>query len=160
MRDVDYCADPDAIEVFDGVCDALRKLKRVGFKLFVITNQSGIGRGYFTEEQYRRVEAELNRRLGSDIIDATYFCSDRPGGDSIRRKPAPEMVLEAARDHNLDLKRSFFVGDKAIDVECGKNAGVRTVLVRTGYGNLQECAPDWIAENLSAAVEIILGKGQ
>ena len=97
MRDVDYCSDPNAIELFDGVIDALRKLKKAGFKLFVITNQSGIGRGYFTEQEYRAVESELNRKLGAELIDATYFCPDKPGKDSRRRKPAPAMVLEAAR---------------------------------------------------------------
>ena len=158
MRDVEYCADPNQIELFDGVVDALRKLKGAGFKLFVITNQSGIGRGYFTEQEYRAVESELNRKLGVDLIDATYFCPDEPGKDSPRRKPAPEMVLEAARDHDLDLERSFFIGDKAIDIDCGRNAGVRTVLVQTGYGCSQECAADWTAENLSAAAEIVLGQ--
>lgn len=156
MRDVDYCADPNAIELFDGVIEALRKLKDEGFKLVVITNQSGVGRGYFTEQEYRAVESELNRKLGMELIDATYFCPDKPGTDSRRRKPAPAMVLEAAHDHNLDLKRSFFVGDKAIDIDCGRNAGVRTVLVQTGYGHSETCAPDWTAENLAGAAEIIL----
>ncbi len=160
MRDVDFCADPKLIELFDGVIAALGKLKGAGFKLFVITNQSGIGRGYFTEEQYRAVESELNRKLGVELIDATYFCPDEPGKDSGRRKPSPEMVLEATRDHNLDLERSFFIGDKAIDIDCGRNAGVRTVLVRTGYGHSQECAPDWMAENLPAAAEIVLKQRQ
>ena len=155
MRDVDYCSDPDAIELIDGVIEALRKLKKAGFRLFVITNQSGIARGYFTEKQYRAVESELNRKLGPELIDATYFCPDKPG-NSRRRKPAPEMVLEAKRDHDLDLNRSFFVGDKAIDIDCGRNAGVRTVLVRTGYGHSEKCSPDWTAENLADAAEIIL----
>lgn len=156
MHDIDYCSDPNAIELFDGVIDALRSLKEAGFKLFVITNQSGIGRGYFSEREYRAVESELNRRLGPELIDATYFCPDEPGKNSRRRKPAPEMVLEAARDHNLDLGRSFFIGDKAIDIDCGRDAGVRTVLVRAGYGHSQECVPDWTVENLSAAAEIVL----
>ena len=156
MREVEYCSDPNAIEVFDGVPDALRRLKKAGFKLFVITNQSGISRGYFTEEQYRAVESELNRRIGADLIDATYFCPDKPDEDSPRRKPSPEMVFEAGRGHDLDLHRSFFVGDKAIDIDCGRNAGVRTVLVRTGYGHSEKCTPDWTAENLTEAVEIIL----
>jgi D-glycero-D-manno-heptose 1,7-bisphosphate phosphatase len=156
MRDVDFCSDPNAIELLDGVIEAMQKLKGTGFKLFVITNQSGIGRGYFTEQEYRAVESELDRKLGIGLVDATYFCPDKPGPDSRRRKPAPAMVLEAARDHDLDLSRSFFVGDKAIDVECGRNAGLRTLLVRTGYGASETCASDWTAENLAAAVEIIL----
>ena len=156
MHEVEYCSDPNDIELFDGVVDALRRLKEAGFKLFVITNQSGIGRGYFAEWEYRAVEGELNRKLGADLIDATYFCPDKPGPDSRRRKPAPEMVLEAKRDHNLDLSHSFFVGDKAIDIDCGRNAGVRTVLVHTGYGHSEQCAPDWTAETLADAAEIIL----
>ena len=160
MRDVNYCSDPDAIELFDGVIEALRKLKKAGFKLFVITNQSGIGRGYITEKEYQAVESELNRKLGVELIDATYFCPDKPDSDSRRRKPAPEMVLEAARDQNLNLKRSFFVGDKAIDIDCGRNAGVRTVLVRTGYGHSEKSAPDWTAESLTDAAEVILNQTQ
>jgi D-glycero-D-manno-heptose 1,7-bisphosphate phosphatase len=156
MRDVDYCSDPSAIEIFDGVVDALRRLKKAGFKLFVITNQSGIGRGHFTEQEYRAVENELNRKLGADLIDATYFCPDKPSEPSNRRKPSPEMVFEAARKYKLDLNRSFFIGDKAIDIDCGRNAGVRTVLVRTGYGGTEKCAPDWTVEDLAAAAEIIL----
>jgi D-glycero-D-manno-heptose 1,7-bisphosphate phosphatase len=156
MRDVDFCSDPKMIEIYDGVIDALQRLKRAGFKLFVITNQSGIGRGYFTEEEYRAVENELNQRLG--VIDATYFCPDKPDVESRRRKPSPEMVFEAAREYDLDLSRSFFVGDKAIDIECGENAGLRTVLVRTGYGDMQRCNPTWTAENLARAAELILAQ--
>ena len=75
MHDVDYCSDPDAIKVFDGVIDALRKLKKSGFKLFVITNQSGIGRGYFSEQEYRAVESELNRKLGRRSNRCDLFLS-------------------------------------------------------------------------------------
>src|SRR3954468_19319886 len=92
MRDVNFCSDPSAIEIYEGASEALRRLKEAGFKLFVITNQSGIGRGYFTEKEYRAVESELKRKLG--LIDATYFCPDRPDVESSRRKPSPEMVFE------------------------------------------------------------------
>src|SRR4051812_39322966 len=160
MRDVDFCSDPRAVEIFDGVVDALQQLKRAGFKLFVITNQSGIGRGYFTEKEYRAVEDEVERKLGGGVVDASYFCPDAPDVESRRRKPSPEMVFEAAREHNIDLGRSFFVGDKAIDVECGQNAGLRTVLVKTGYGETDRCAPTWIANNLIEAVKIILREQQ
>lgn len=160
MREVEYCSDPKAIEIFDGVSDALRRLKQAGYKLFVITNQSGIGRGYFTEQQYRAVESELNRKIGTDLIDATYFCPDEPGRKPSRRKPSPEMVLEAAHAHNLDLDHSFLIGDKAIDVECGRNAGVRTVLVRTGYGASQTCVADLTAENIVEAANLILRERQ
>jgi D-glycero-D-manno-heptose 1,7-bisphosphate phosphatase len=159
MRDVDYCGDPAQVEVFPGAASALGRLKARGYKLIIVTNQSGIGRGYFGENDYRAVEWEFLRQLGEGLIDATYFCPDSPDADSPRRKPAPGMILEAQRDHRLDLARSYFVGDKASDIECGRNAGVRTILVQTGYGTHElECASaDWIARDLAHAAEMILG---
>ena len=156
MRDVAYCSDPEAIEIFPGVPEALRRLRENGYKLLVITNQSGIGRGYFTDEQYRVVEAEFLRRLGPDLIAGTYYCSDLPDSGSKRRKPSPEMVFEAGREHGIDLARSFFVGDKEIDVQCGFNAGVRTILLRNDPANENETTSDWVASDLVAATEVIL----
>src|SRR6266576_2757037 len=97
MRDADYCSEPSQVRVFEGAADSLRRLKNAGYKIIVITNQSGIGRGFFTEKQYRAVEAEVSRQLGNNLIDATYFCPDPPGQPSKCRKPAPGMVLQAAR---------------------------------------------------------------
>jgi D-glycero-D-manno-heptose 1,7-bisphosphate phosphatase len=157
MRDVDYCGDPGKVEVFQEAAAALRRLKERGYKLIIITNQSGIGRGYFTENDYRAVEQEFLRQLGAGLIDASYYCPDAPGKNSVQRKPAPGMVLEAQRDHRLDLARSWFIGDKASDIECGRNAGARTILVQTGYGTEEpNCGADWIARDLAHAAEIIL----
>jgi D-glycero-D-manno-heptose 1,7-bisphosphate phosphatase len=157
MREINYCSDPKQVEIFPGVPEALVRLKQAGYKLIVISNQAGIGRGYFTEAQYRMVEAEVARRVLPATFDAVYFSPDRPDLATARRKPAPGMVFEAQREHDIDLVRSFFIGDKAIDVECGRNAGVRTILVRTGYGASETNAtPDWVAEDLSQAAEIIL----
>jgi D-glycero-D-manno-heptose 1,7-bisphosphate phosphatase len=159
MREVEYCADPKLVEIFPGVPAALERLKARGYKLIVISNQSGIGRGYFTETEYRAVEAEVARKILPAVLDATYFCPDHPDRASDRRKPAPGMVLEAQRDYDLDLARSFFVGDKAIDIECGRNAGLRTILVKTGYGAKEtKAAPHWIAEDFCAAADIILAQ--
>jgi D-glycero-D-manno-heptose 1,7-bisphosphate phosphatase len=159
MRDVDYCGDPREVEVFPQAADALRRLKQNGYKLIVITNQSGIGRGYFTEAKYRAVEAEFVRQLGEGLIDASYHCPDLPTSNSIRRKPGPGMIFEAQRDHRLDLRRSFFVGDKASDIGCGRNAGVRTILVLTGYGaGEKNTGADWIARDIAHVVEIILAE--
>ena len=157
MEDVAYCSDPAKVRVFDDAPEALRRLKAAGFKIIVITNQSGIGRGYFSESAYHAVARETERQIGSGLIDATYFCPDAPDAASMRRKPAPGMVLEAERDHALDLSRSFLVGDKHIDAECGRNAGVRTVLVESGceqHGD--DHGGDWKAPNLSSAADIIL----
>ena len=157
MEDCDYCSDPKDVRIFPGVPEALLRLKSKGFKLIIITNQSGIGRGLMTVEQYRAVESEVLRQLGGDLIDATYFCPDVPGQHSSCRKPEPGMILQAKREHGIDLPRSFFIGDKEIDVECGRNAGMRTIRVQTGFqhGTTGTMA-DWIATDLPAATEIIL----
>jgi D-glycero-D-manno-heptose 1,7-bisphosphate phosphatase len=157
MEDGDYCSDPKDVKIFPGVQEALLRLKSKGFKLIIITNQSGIGRGLMTVEQYRAVEAEVGRQLGGDLIDATYFCPDVPGQHSSCRKPAPGMILRAKREHRIDLLRAFFIGDKEIDVECGRNAGVRTIRVQTGFQpDTKGSAADWVAGDFAAAAEIIL----
>src|SRR5947208_17115457 len=157
MQDADYCSDPREVKIFPRVAEALRRLKSKGFKLIIITNQSGIGRGFFTMEQYRAVEAEVLRQLGNGLIEATYFCPDVPGVPSKCRKPAPGMIFQAAREHDVDPARSFFIGDKEIDVECGHSAGVRTIRVRTGFDKMTEDSrADWIAEDLAAAAKIIM----
>ena len=157
MHDADYCSDPKQVRIFRGVPDALRQLKDKGYKLIIITNQSGIGRGFFTMEQYRAVEAETSRQLGGNLIDATYFCPDPPDQPSKCRKPAPGMILQAARDHDVDLARSFFIGDKEIDAECGHNAGVRTIRVRTGFDKMTDgSSADWVARDLNHAADIVL----
>ncbi len=157
MQDCDYCSHPKDVRIFPGVIEALSRLKSRGFKLIIITNQSGIGRGLFTLDQYRAVEAEVLRQIGDGLIDATYFCPDAPGQHSDCRKPAAGMVEKATRDHTIDLSRSFFIGDKEVDVECAHNAGVRAIRVQTGsQDDMITTMADWIAGDLPAAVGIIL----
>ena len=158
MRDVDYCGDPARVQVFPGAADALRLLKAKGYKLIIVTNQSGIARGFFSENDYHAVEREFLHQLGEGLIDDTYYCADLPGTNSLRRKPAPGMILEAQRDHRLDLARSYVIGDKASDIECGRNAGVKAILVQTGYGVHEKGGrADWIARDLAQAAGIVLG---
>jgi D-glycero-D-manno-heptose 1,7-bisphosphate phosphatase len=161
MEEVNYCHDPAQVKVFAGVPEAIAELKRAGFLAIVVTNQSGIGRGLFTEAQFRAVEEEMLRQVGAGRIDASYFCADLPGTPSLRRKPAPGMLLEAAAAYGIDLAASFTIGDKASDIECGRRAGTRTILVRTGYGAVTERAPDFqppdfVAGNLPEAVRWLL----
>jgi len=132
MEETHYCGDPARVRLYPGVSEALRKLKAAGFRAFIVTNQSGIGRGLITEEQYQAVQRELLRQIGEGLIDASYFCADVPGIPSTRRKPAPGMVLEAAAEFDLDLPRSWFVGDKTADIKCGRRAGACTIRVETG----------------------------
>jgi D-glycero-D-manno-heptose 1,7-bisphosphate phosphatase len=156
MEEVHYCGDPAKVRVFPGAAAALRRLKEAGFLLIIVSNQSGIGRGIITEAEYHAVHAELLRQLGNELIDASYFSPELPGAVSVRRKPASGMVLEAAREFGIDLSCSFFIGDKRSDIECGRRAGTRTIQVMTGYGRVQKCAADFIAEDLRAAIEKVL----
>ena len=156
MEEVHYCADPALVHVFPGVPEALRELKSAGFGVFLITNQSGIGRGLITVEQYADVQREFLRQAGEDSIDATYFCPDAPGVPSRCRKPEPGMLLDAARDHQIDLGASYFVGDKAADIECGRRAGTRTIQVLTGYGTAQQTGADFVCQDAVCAVRKIL----
>jgi D-glycero-D-manno-heptose 1,7-bisphosphate phosphatase len=156
MEDVHYCADPALVKVYSFVPESLRKLKQADFRLFVISNQSGIGRGLITPEQHEAVQQEFLRQVGPGLIDACYFCADPPGSPSRRRKPEPGMVLEAAAGFGIALARSYFVGDKETDIECGRRAGTRTILVGTGYGAKQKCAPDFQARDVAEAIEMIL----
>ena len=159
MTDVDYCGQPANVRVFGDAPEALRRLKDASYKLVVITNQSGIGRGYFTEEQYRAVEAEVARQVGNGLLDATYYCPHVPADRCKCRKPSTDMVVRAAHDYDLDLSRSFFVGDKQSDIDCGRNAGVRTILVRTGYGSAANVKnADFVAEDLLDATDRILAE--
>src|SRR5207302_4785874 len=119
IHDADYCPDPSQVQVLEGATAALRRLKDGGYKIIVITNQSGIGRSFFTEKQYRAVAAEVSRQLGNGLIDATYFCPDAPGKPSKCRKLQPGVVLDAESDHDVDLSQSILIGAKEIEAECG-----------------------------------------
>ena len=157
MHEVNYCRDPADVRLFDGARDALRRLRDVGFVLVIITNQSGIARGLLTEADFEKVQTRLLELLGGDLIAATYMCPDGPAGESGRRKPSPAMVQEAARDLGIDLTQSWFVGDKAIDVQCGLAAGTRSVLVRTGHGAGEDGAgAHFVAKDIASAADFIL----
>ena len=132
-----YLHQPDEVEVFPGAGTALKKLADAGFKLLVVTNQSGIGRGYFTMADAESVNARVNAELARDGVhfEKTYIAPEAPDKPSRGRKPSPQFLFDARDEFNLNLAESFMVGDKLIDLECGWNAGVKTsILVRTGYG--------------------------
>lgn len=159
MTDVAYCRDPAQVTVFPGAAAALSALKSRGFRLILVTNQSGIGRGYFSEADFAAVQHEFLHQLGPGLLDAAYHCPDAPDAATDRRKPGPGMLLEAAADHGIDLRRSFLIGDAAVDLDCGRRAGLAgVVLVRTGKdpAQAQHCQPDCFADDLTAAVDWIL----
>jgi D-glycero-D-manno-heptose 1,7-bisphosphate phosphatase len=159
IRDVGHCSDPAQVEPLEGVVELLPRLKSAGFALVIVTNQSGIGRGYFQESDFWNVQKELSRKIGSELIDATYFCPDLPESGSERRKPRPGMILEAAADLGLDLKQSYMVGDKVSDVRAGILAGVKAAILlepNPPAGAFFSGA-SLIAQNFREVVEFILG---
>lgn len=153
-----YLSDPNQLELFPGTGAALRRLSHAGYRLFVVTNQSGIGRGYYTEADMHAVNARLEERLAEAgvRIERIYFAPEAPDQPSRGRKPSPQFLFDARDAFELDLGASFMVGDKLADLECGWNAGVRaSVLVRTGYGRETEqrdpgkVARAWIVDDLA-----------
>jgi D-glycero-D-manno-heptose 1,7-bisphosphate phosphatase len=131
MYDVPYCGDPSRVRLMPNVVKALSLLKGENFLLFLITNQSGVGRGMINEEQVHAVHEEINRQLGEHFFSAIYCCYDDPAHPVENcRKPSPKMILQARDEHDLDLLHSFFIGDKLSDVKAGKNAGCRSILLK------------------------------
>jgi D-glycero-D-manno-heptose 1,7-bisphosphate phosphatase len=152
IRNVDYINDPADVEMFPDVPASLQRLRTAGFRIVIITNQSGFARGSLTQAQYDAVHARVLELAGPGAIDGTYMCPDF----GPRRKPAPDMILEAARDLNLDLRRSCMIGDKASDILCGRAAGTKSIFIRTGYALDAPCEPDFIAASMTEAVDWVL----
>lgn len=153
MDEVDYCRDPALVRVIPGARDALVAAREAGWLRVIVTNQSGIGSGRIRMREYEAVQAELLRQLHHEI-DAVYFCPDPSSAPTRRRKPGPGMLEEAARDLGINLSASWMIGDKAIDVACGHNAGCRSALVRTGYG--EQSVADFVAHDVGEAIRHIL----
>ncbi|HZO85654.1 MAG TPA: HAD family hydrolase [Verrucomicrobiae bacterium] len=141
IEDKDYLSRPEEVVIYPGVPDALRRLANAGFKLVIVTNQSGVGRGYFTladvENVHRYLSDELQRH--GVRFERIYVAPEAPDQASRGRKPSPQFLFDARDEFGIDLTRSYIVGDKLIDLACGWNAGVkRAILVRTGYGHKVE----------------------
>jgi D-glycero-D-manno-heptose 1,7-bisphosphate phosphatase len=142
IAEVNYLHRPEDVKVFPATRAGLRRLCAAGFKLFIVSNQSGVGRGYFTLADVERVNEHLGRELARDGIrfEKIYIAPEAPDQPSRGRKPSPQFPFDARDEFDLNLAESFMVGDKLIDLECGWNAGVhKSILVRTGYGAELEC---------------------
>lgn len=136
IQDRDHLGSVDGLRLLKGTAPALRLLRAAGFKLVVVTNQSGVARGYFTMRAVNAIHAELRRRLAKAGArwDALYVSPHGPDSAHSWRKPKPGMLKAAARRLGLDLKASYVIGDKTSDVECARRAGCAGILVRTGKG--------------------------
>ncbi|QQY08297.1 MAG: HAD-IIIA family hydrolase [Candidatus Xiphinematobacter sp.] len=155
MKEVHFCRNPADVHAIPGMCESLRRLRICGRLVFIVTNQSGVAYGRISLSEYEAVHCELMRQLDYQV-DATYFCPISNGTEQ-RRKPNIGMILEATKIFSVDLLHSYFVGDKATDIECGKRAGMTSLLVTTGYGTQHlSCGADKIFENAVAATDFIL----
>ncbi|OJX70276.1 D-glycero-beta-D-manno-heptose 1,7-bisphosphate 7-phosphatase [Magnetospirillum sp. 64-120] len=157
-----YLSDPDQLQLIPGVGPALRRLTQAGYGIAIITNQSGIARGYFNLERLEQIHDRLNAMLAAEgvTVDGIYICPHGPDDDCDCRKPLPGMAEQAMADHGFDPKLSTVIGDKEVDVELGQAIGAATFLVRTGHGEKYAAASkaDHVVADLPAAVAIILGE--
>lgn len=170
-----YICEFSQVRVFPFAVGAVRRLSRAGYRVIVASNQSAVARGICSDEQVRELHRKLREHFagqGAEIA-AFYYCPFLADAalpayrqESPLRKPAPGMLLQAAEEHGIDLSASFMVGDSLDDIEAGRRAGCRTVLVRTGYGGESESRlaatgprPDHVAADLAAAAAFIAGAG-
>jgi histidinol-phosphate phosphatase family protein len=165
IEDRGYLGDPDGVALLPGAAEGLRRLQEAGYQLVVVTNQSGLGRGYYGVGDYRAVEARLDAVLAAAGIrlDGTFFCPHAPEAGCACRKPARGLYEAARRRIAFDPARSWMIGDKASDLAFGRAAGLRTVLVATGEGGKTLAAgarADLVAPTLEeAARRILRGEG-
>jgi D-glycero-D-manno-heptose 1,7-bisphosphate phosphatase len=171
-EDIGYVSAPDELVIYPWAAEAVRLINESGLLTVVITNQSGIARGMYSEATLGSIHSRMIEELARKgaRIDAVYYCPHHPDVGDARyrtacecRKPRTGMLDRAAREHDVDLARSFVIGDKASDIKLAENAGARAALVLTGYGRETfahpdhwPCAPEFVAENLLEAVKRIL----
>ncbi|MCA1905369.1 MAG: HAD family hydrolase [Desulfarculus sp.] len=171
-REVSYLSRPQDVEILPGAAEAIARLNAAGFWVVVISNQSGLARGYFDEGDLALVQLEINRRLkaAGARVDAWYFCPHHPAGvvEDLAlacecRKPGIGLIMQAAREIALTLEGSFMVGDRLLDVACGRRAGLTSILVKSGHPDwppeVPEQEPHFVAADLAAAVDWILAGG-
>jgi len=164
IQKISYLHDPDGVELLDGAAEALALLRQHGFLLVIVSNQSGIGRGLLTFDDLVRVHDRLMACLAERGVepDGTYYCPHAPWERCECRKPMPGLLLQAARELRLDLRRSFMIGDAPNDIEAGRRAGCKTILVTWAEPSEplpqsdSESGPHAITSNLLQAARWIL----
>ena len=171
-EEVGYMDSLEKMRLIPRAGEAVRRINARGFKTIVVTNQSGVARGYFTEERLQTLHEELIRQLKEEgaHLDGIYYCPHHPEGEASPyrtvcdcRKPATGLLLKAAEELGVDLQASYMIGDHYSDVECAHRAGAKGILLLTGHGQAAwsqrdqwRVAPDWIAEDLFSAVQWVL----
>ncbi len=157
-KDVHYCRRPEDFELFPATAKAIKFLNERCFKVIIITNQSGIARGYFTEETLAEIHEKMKGDLAREgaYVDAIYYCPHHPDDNCDCRKPKPKLILQATKDFDIDLKHSFMVGDLQADIDLGKAAGCKTILISDSPSlDSKKMGADAIARDLSDVARII-----
>lgn len=166
----EYLSRIEDFSLIKGAAEAISLLGNAGYLIVVVTNQSGIGRGYYSEEDLEIINHHMRSELEKwgAKVDASYFCPHHPShglgkykAECDCRKPLPGMLLQAAADLGIDFASSWMVGDKKTDIDAGIAAGCRSILVKTGYGESEThlFPPDFpVADDLLAAARMILSK--
>ena len=156
-EDSGYISSPDDVKLLPGAVDGLKMLMQADYLLIIVTNQSGIARGYFTEKELKAVNQRVTDILdkGGIKIDKIYYCPHHPDENCRCRKPEPGMVLRAVTEFGLELKKCYIIGDSSRDIECGRRLGIRSVLISDKREDDQS-NPDYIAGDLKEAAEWIL----
>lgn len=159
IEDANYLSRLEEIKLTPFAKEGLVMLKKCGYKLIVVSNQSGVGRGYFTYRFVEKTHRVLNGLL-DNLIDAFYFCPHKPDDNCSCRKPKTGMIDRAVEEFSIDKNRSFVIGDKESDVELGLNAGIMPLLVSTGYGSIakKQTKAEWVFDNLYEVAKWICQK--
>jgi histidinol-phosphate phosphatase family protein len=157
--DVQYCRRPEDFKLFAETPKVIRALNKQGFKVIIVTNQSGISRGYFDESTlekiHKKMKADLARKGAH--IDGIYYCPHHPDDNCSCRKPKPALILQAAADCDIDLENSFVVGDLPKDIDLGKAAGCHTILInQSDTDSYKSSVPDVIVASISNIPNIVL----
>jgi heptosyltransferase-2 len=161
-HDPGYLSNPDDVVLFGGVPRAIRLLNEADIKAIVISNQSAIGRGYFSEQTLAKVNAKVQKLIedGGGRLDAIYFCPHSPDDGCACRKPAPGLIDKASVEHGLVGLPAYFIGDKVSDIEVARTSGAKAIMVLTGYGKAElgqlDNVPDFVARDLTDAVSWII----
>lgn len=156
IRDAVYIQNPEDLEWMPGTLQALRQFRESGYLLIIVTNQSGIGRGFFSEREVDAIHARMREDAAREGVafDGIYFCPHVPTDGCDCRKPAIGLILDAVQEHAIDLQHSWFIGDACSDIEAGTKAGMRTVRL----GSVEPCmpAPTYYCETIDLAVSRVL----
>jgi D-glycero-D-manno-heptose 1,7-bisphosphate phosphatase len=158
-KDKGYIKDVSLLELIAGAAQAINGFHSLGFLVILVTNQSVVGRGYITGDKLAEIHGRLRELLSQEdsFLDAIYVCPHHPDDGCNCRKPRPGLVRRACKDFDIEMKKSYIIGDQKADIELGRREGIRSILVLTGHGKktVEETSPDYVVDNILEAKRLI-----